>query len=131
MLKLILIAAVGWVLAVAAAQAGAVEAELTPEQATRIGGDFNAYGEKLTVLRDSSSKVFKTAPRAGQELGAAFRRVAEAPSTRGFVPELLFVVGAYLLFALAVFGVRKATASQRHGPRQRRTTMRAAPCQLN
>ena len=113
MLRLMLIAALGWALAIAAPQAGAVEADLTPEQATRVGGDLNHYGEKLTILRDSSSKVFKTAPRAGQELGAAWQRIAEAPSTRGFVPELVFIVGAYVLFVLVVLGVRRATAKIR------------------
>ena len=69
--------------------------------------------EKLTVLRDSSSKVFKSARNAGQELDAAWQRIAQAPSTRGFVPELLFIVGAYVLFALVVSGVRRASAGLR------------------
>ncbi|MGH8673505.1 MAG: mechanosensitive ion channel domain-containing protein [Burkholderiales bacterium] len=107
------ITAVAFLVAGNAPQALAVEAELTPEQATRVGGDFNEYGEKLTVLRDSSSKVFNTAPRAGTELVAAWRRISEAPSTRGFFPELGFIVGSFLIFAIAVFGVRRATAKVR------------------
>jgi hypothetical protein len=114
MLKLWIAGAVlGCSLAFVAPHAGAIEADLTPEQATRVGGDFSQIGEKLAVLRDSSSKVFKTAPRAGQELGAAWQRIAQAPSTRGFLPELIFVVGAYALFALVVFGVRRASAGIR------------------
>ena len=114
MLKVWIAAAVlGGSLALVAPPTGALEADLTPEQATRVGGDFNQYGEKLTVVRDSSSKVFKSAPRAGQELGAAWQRIAEAPSTRGFVPELGFVVGAYVLFALVVLGVRRASGGIR------------------
>ena len=113
MLRLMLITAFGWVLAIAAPHAGAEDATLTPEQATRVGGDLNHYGERLTVLRDSSSKVFKTAPRAAGELGAAWQRMAEAPSTRGFGPELGFIVGAYVLFVLTVLGVRRATRSLR------------------
>ena len=114
MLKIWIAGAVlGGSLALVAPPAAAIEADLTPEQATRVGGDFNQYGEKLTVLRDSSSKVFKSAPRAGQELGAAWQRIAEAPSTRGFVPEVGFVIGAYVLFALVVLGVRRASRSIR------------------
>jgi hypothetical protein len=115
MLRLIIVwAALACASAAAVPQAWSVEADFTMEQATRVGGAFNEYGEKLTVLRDSSSKVFKSARTAGTELGAAWQRIAEAPSTRGFVPELIFVVGAFILFALVVFGVRKATANVRH-----------------
>jgi small-conductance mechanosensitive channel len=114
MLKTLIAGAVlGCSLTLVSPHAGALAADLTPEQATRVGGDFNEYGEKLTILRDSSSKVFKTAPRAGTELGAAWQRIAQAPSTRGFLPELVFIVGAYVLFALAIFGVRRASASVR------------------
>jgi moderate conductance mechanosensitive channel len=114
MLRLMIIWVVlGGAAAVAPPQALSVEPDFTPEQATRVGGAFNEYGEKLTVLRDSSSKVFKSARNAGQELDAAWQRIAQAPSTRGFVPELLFIVGAYILFTLVVFGVRKASAGLR------------------
>ena len=114
MLRMMIVcAALACAATVAPPQAWSVEADFTPEQATRVGGAFNEYGEKLTVLRDSSSKVFKSARNAGQELDAAWQRIAQAPSTRGFVPELLFIVGAYVLFVLVVFGVRRASASLR------------------
>ena len=100
-------------LACAATAALPQATEITPEQATKVGGDFLEYGERLTVLRDATAKVFKTALTARSDLATAWQKTAEAPSTRGFVPELLFIVASFGVFALAVFGMRRATGRWR------------------
>src|SRR5262245_20509618 len=84
------------------------------EAATRVGGDLLRYGEKLAVLRDANAKVLKAAPRAFDDLAAAWQRVAAAPSTRGFGAELAFSSGALVvLLPLVVVAVRRATRRYR------------------
>ena len=102
-------AALGLAFAATALPARAAEGELTPEQATRVGGDFSEYGEKLTILRDANKKVFKAARDTPAEFAMAWQRIAEAPSTRGFWPEVGFIFGSFAIFALAVYGLRRAT----------------------
>ena len=99
----------GLAFAATALPARAAEGELTPEQATRVGGDFSEYGEKLTIVRDANKKVFKAAPDTPAEFAMAWQRIAEAPSTRGFWPEVGFIFGSFAIFALAVYGLRRAT----------------------
>lgn len=96
-----------------ATQARAATPALTPEQATRVGGDLSDYGTKLAMLRDAGGKVFKAARGAPDELAAAWRRVAEAPSERGFWPQVAFIIVSFVIFAVAVFGMRRATARWR------------------
>ena len=98
----------GMVTAAAPAQA------IDEEAAKRVGGDLLHYGEKLAVLRDANARVLKAAPRAFGDLGAAWERVTQAPSTRGFGPELAFSTGALVvLLPLAVVAVRRATRRYR------------------
>jgi hypothetical protein len=85
----------------------------SPAEVTRVGGDFNEYGERLTVLRNAGATVFKAAPRAAGDLAAAWQRVAQSPSTRGFGPQLGFIAVSFALFAVAVFATRRATARTR------------------
>lgn len=87
--------------------------EVTPESAKRVGGDFTAYGEKLAVVRDANAKAFKAARSVLGDLGAAWKRISEAPSTRGFWPQVGFIVASFVIFVLAVLGVRRATARWR------------------
>ena len=84
------------------------------EAATRVGGDLLRYGEKLAVLRDANARVLKAAPRAFDDLAAAWERVRAAPSTRGFGAELAFSSGALLvILPLVVLAVRRATRRYR------------------
>ncbi len=83
---------------------------ITPEQATRVGGGLSDYGEKLAVLRDAKSQVLAAAPGAVSELAAAWQRVAVAPTTRGFGPQLAFIAVAYALLAALIVALRRATA---------------------
>ena len=102
-------AVLGLAFAATALPARAAEGELTPEQATRVGGEFNEYGEKLAILRDANKKVFKAARDTPAEFTAAWQRISEAPSTRGFWPEVGFIFASFAIFALAVYGLRRAT----------------------
>jgi small-conductance mechanosensitive channel len=79
------------------------------QEATRVGGDLARYGEKLAVLRNANSKVFGAARNTVDELGHAWRRIASAPSTRGFHAELAFSAASLTLLALIAFAVRRAT----------------------
>jgi len=97
----------------AATLALATTPPVTPEQATRVGGDFTEWGEKLAVLRDAKSAVFKSAPRTASDLAATWRRISEAPSTRGFWPQVGFIVASFVIFFLTVIGARRATARWR------------------
>lgn len=94
-------------------QAWAVTPDLTPEEATRVGGDLTTYGKRLAVVRDAGLKVFNAAPGAAAELAAALQRVAEAPGSRGFASQLGLIAASFALFALTVFGVRRASAKVR------------------
>jgi small-conductance mechanosensitive channel len=91
--------------------------ELTREEAIRVGGGLAGYGERLAVLRDANKKVLKAARDAPADLAAAWRRVSEAPSTRGFWPQVGFILVTYAAFALAVVAVRRATARRRQALR--------------
>jgi len=102
-------AVLGLAFAATALPTRAAEGELTPEQATRVGGDFSEYGEKLATLRDANKTVFKAARDAPAEFALAWQRIAEAPSTRGFWPEVGFIFASFAIFALAVYGLRRAT----------------------
>ena len=102
-------AVLGLAFAATALPARAAEGELTPEQATRVGGDFSEYGEKLAILRDANKTVFKAARDAPAEFASAWQRISEAPSTRGFWPEVGFIFASFVIFALAVYGLRRAT----------------------
>jgi moderate conductance mechanosensitive channel len=104
-------------------QAWAVTPDLTPEEATRVGGDLATYGERLAVVRDAGLKALNAAPGAGMEIAAALRRVSETPGGRGFVAQLGFIAASFAIFVLAVFGMRRATAKVRH--RWRNDALRA------
>jgi small-conductance mechanosensitive channel len=86
---------------------------VTPESAKQVGGSFTAYGERLAVLRDANARAFKAARTVLADLGATWRRISEAPSTRGFWPQVGFIVASFVIFFLAVTGVRRATARWR------------------
>jgi small-conductance mechanosensitive channel len=87
--------------------------EVTPESARRVGGAFTAYGEKLAALRNANAQAFKASRTVLGDLGATWRRISEAPSTRGFWPQVGFIVASFVIFFLAVTGVRRATARWR------------------
>ncbi len=97
------------------APAQAPPQELTPDQATRVGGEFSDYGEKLVALREANNKVLKAAPGALREFAAAWQRLSEAPSRNGFWPQVGFIFVSFAVFALAAYGLRRATAGWRRG----------------
>jgi small-conductance mechanosensitive channel len=90
-----------------------VAAAQPAEPATRVGGDLAHYGEKLAVLRNANAKALAAARGTPAELAAAWQRIAQAPSTRGFGPQLGFIAGAFVLLAASVFLTRRLTARWR------------------
>jgi len=87
--------------------------DLTPEEATRVGGDLVHYGKKLGVVRDAAANVLSAAPRAGDDLAVAWKHVAESPGTRTLQAQLGLIAASFAILALAVFGIRRATAPLR------------------
>ena len=90
-----------------------VAAAIDEDAARHVGGELSRYGEKLAVLRNANANVLKAAPRALDDLRAAWQRVAASPSTRGFGAELAFSAAALGLLALVAVGVRRATQRYR------------------
>ena len=105
-------------LAVAASLAVCIHAgpaaALTPEQATQVGGDLTAVGNKLATLRESGEKVAAAAPGAYGELAAALARIAAAPGARSFGSQLLLLAVSLGVLAALACGVRLATRRYRN-----------------
>jgi small-conductance mechanosensitive channel len=110
---LAMLALLGLALDGAAPAARATTPPVTPESAKQVGGAFLDYGEKLAVLRDANARTFKAARTVLGEVGGTWRRISEAPSTRGFWPQVGFIVASFVIFFLAVSGIRRATARWR------------------
>ncbi len=121
---------VGWVrclrgLAVCALLVGFVAPvahALTPEEATRVGGDMtrighdiNAFGEQLSAFRAAVVKIVEAVPTTGTELNAAVDRIEIGRSEREMQANLWIGLGGIfglfafvLLFRIAVRSWREA-----------------------
>jgi small-conductance mechanosensitive channel len=89
-----------------AVAAPAALAALTPEQATRVGGELGEAARQLGALQESALKVAKAAPGAPAEVAAALGRIAAAPGARSFGGQLG-------LLALALAAVAALTVAFR------------------
>jgi small-conductance mechanosensitive channel len=86
---------------------------ITPEEATRVGGDLTALGNKLAKLEEAGAKVLGAAPGAYGELAAALGRIAAAPGKRTFEFHLALLVLSLGFLAGLVYLVRRATKRYR------------------
>jgi small-conductance mechanosensitive channel len=103
-----------FVAAGASPRVGAAEPGVaSPAATTKVGGELLRYGEKLAVVRDANHKVLAAAPRVADDLAAAWRRVADGPTTRGFGAQLAFAGASLVLLSLVAFAMRRATARYR------------------
>jgi small-conductance mechanosensitive channel len=83
---------------------------LTPEEATRVGGDMtrighdiNAFGEQLSAFRAAAVKIVEAVPQTGAELNAAMDRIQLGHSEREMLANLWIGLGGILgLFALVL-----------------------------
>ncbi len=83
---------------------------LTPEEATRVGGDLsqvgrdiNAVGAQLAEFRAAAAKIVEAAPHVGQELNAAVGRIEVGRSERQLQSNLsIGLASIFGLFALAM-----------------------------
>jgi len=104
----------GLLLALALAATGMpARAALTPEQATQVGGTLGEAGKQLSALQASAQKVVQAAPGTGSALAGALERIRTAPNTRGFQAQLGLVALAFLLAAVLVAALRRATRRAR------------------
>ena len=87
--------------------------DLTPEEATRVGGDLSHYAKRLAVVRDAGQNVLSTAPGAGHNLATAFRQIADSPGRRDFAAQLGLIAVSFAILVAAVLGVRVATSGLR------------------
>ena len=87
---------------------------LTPEEATRVGGDLssvghdiNALSEQLSAFRAAATKIAEAVPHVGEELRAALDRIEHGRSQRELSSNMgIALTGILGLFALvAVFRV--------------------------
>ena len=83
---------------------------LTPDEATRVGGDLtsvghdiNAIGEQLSAFRASALKIVEAAPDVGQEFSAAVNRIEKGRSDREMQTNIL--IGLASIFGLFAFVV--------------------------
>ena len=95
---------------------------LTPEEATRVGGDLsqvgrdiNAVGEQLSAFRAAAVKIAEAVPHVGQEFQAAVDRIESGRSERQMQTNLLIGLGSIfglfafvVAFRIAVRGWRRA-----------------------
>lgn len=75
---------------------------LTPEEATRVGGDLMTLKQRLASLQAAGAKVLDAAPAAWDEMGRAFGRIRDAhsPEERSRLPWLallVFITGAAMV----------------------------------
>lgn len=75
---------------------------LTPEEATRVGGDLMTLKQKLASLQAAAARVRDAAPAAWDEVGRAFGRIRDAhsPEERSRLPWLallVFITGAAMV----------------------------------
>ncbi|MEO8856438.1 MAG: mechanosensitive ion channel domain-containing protein, partial [Burkholderiaceae bacterium] len=81
---------------------------LTPQEATRVGGDLmrvghdiNAFGEQLSEFRAALEKIDAAVPQVGSELATALERIRSGASASDMhVNMLLGASGICALFAL-------------------------------
>ena len=95
---------------------------ITPEEATRVGGDLtqvghdiNALGEQLAAFRASATKIVEAVPHVDEELMAALGRIESGHGQRELAPNLaialasiLGLLGVVLAFRITVRGWRRA-----------------------
>ena len=86
---------------------------LTPEEATRVGGDLTTLGTRLAKLQEAGAKVLEAAPGAYRELAAALGRIAAARSEHETANNTWRGVLSALLLAAVVFAYRRATSRLR------------------
>lgn len=96
-----------------ASQVWSATPDLTPEEATRVGGDLSRYGKRLAVVRDAGQNVLATAPGAWHDLTAAWKHIADSPARRGFAAQLGLIAASFAILVAAVLGVRAATSRLR------------------
>lgn len=96
-----------------ASQVRSATPDLTPEEATRVGGDLSHYGRRLAVVRDAGQNVLATAPGAAHDLAAAWQRIADAPGRRGFAAQLGVIAASFAILVAGVLGMRAATSRLR------------------
>ena len=88
-------------------------AALTPEEATRVGGDLTTLSKRLAGLQAAVAKVIDAAPGAYRELATALGRIADARDTRDAATSGWLGVLSLALLAALVFGLRRTTARAR------------------
>jgi small-conductance mechanosensitive channel len=112
-LLLLFLAIAAALLATLLTSAPATAQVLTPEQATRVGGDLMTLKQKLASLQQAAIKVHAAAPTVIDELAAALGRVRDAHSAddRARMPWLATL--AFVLLIAVVAAWRRATRSIR------------------
>ncbi len=86
---------------------------LTPEEATRVGGDLTTLGNRLARLQEAGAKVLDAAPGAYRELAAALGRIVDARSERDTANNAWRGMLSALLLSAVVFAFRRTTSRVR------------------
>lgn len=107
-----LVATVAFTMLLAGANISAVHA-LTPEEATRVGGDLTSVGKRLAKLQEAAVKVVDAAPGTYREFTAALGRIVGARSESDTANNAWRGVLSVLLLSAAAFAFRRATSRMR------------------
>lgn len=93
---------------------------LTPEEATRVGGDLtkvvgavSAANDRLAAFRTAAAEIVEAAPHVGEELAKAWQQIKNSQGQRDFAATL--ALGAVCILALVGLSLifRRATARWR------------------
>lgn len=94
--------------------------QLTPEEATRVGGDMTTVGQalgdvnsRLSPFKESVSKIMAAAPHVPAEVAAALGRIVGGGSGQDFVSRAAFSAACVLLLLALGYAWRRATARWR------------------
>jgi small-conductance mechanosensitive channel len=83
-------------------------AVLTPEQATRVGGDLSDAAARFAALQEAGLRTAAAAPQTMASLSAALERIAISSGTPGAAGLLSRPAWALALIALLVLAYRRA-----------------------
>ena len=120
----------GFALALLIAAALPAQAALTPEQATRVGGDLREAGARLAELQAAALKVADAAPGTGPALAEALGRISRSPGERSFGSQFALLALGFALSAALVLGFRRALRRAQSAIRSDPQPARGAAWQL-